>query len=109
MVEVVLTSPVAWPHPYGIMRHVGDVLEVTNDERDTLESLGVIGGPVAKTPEPAQDTPVVEAEEPAQEIAEGGVKRPARSANLEAWQDYARTQGIDPKGMKKPELIAALS
>lgn len=33
-------------------------------------------------------------------------KRPPKVAKLEAWQDYARSQGIDPKGMKKEDIIA---
>lgn len=41
--------------------------------------------------------------------APNGSARPAKSDPVAKWQDYARSQGIDPKGMTKQELIAELS
>lgn len=41
-----------------------------------------------------------------EEEALKGPARPAKSDPVAKWQDYARSLGIDPKGMTKQELIA---
>lgn len=56
--------------------------------------------PVTPPPKPATEA------EPADKPAPKRPKRPNRAAKLAVWQDYARTQGIDPKGYKREELIA---
>ncbi|WP_257202952.1 hypothetical protein [Corynebacterium cystitidis] len=117
MSQVVLAAPVAWPHPYGIMRHVGDVLDVSDEERNLLAGLGVIDpGPEAVAADDGGEhqeqggEPGPEAvADDAEDASDSDPERPPRSANLEAWQNYARTRGVDPKGMKKPDLIAVLT
>ncbi|WP_291478487.1 hypothetical protein [Corynebacterium sp.] len=59
--------------------------------------------PAVETPEPE---PAPAEPEPSDDAAEEKAKRPSKVAKLEAWQDYARSRGVDPKGMKKEELIA---
>ncbi len=34
------------------------------------------------------------------------MKRPYKAAKLAVWQEYARAQGLDPKGMTREEIIA---
>lgn len=115
MPKITLSSPIAWPHPHGIMRHFGDVLDVTDEERDLLVSLGAVadGRPAGAVPVVASDADKGNAqgepEDSAEDSAPAAVKRPAKSASLEAWQEYARTQGDDPKGATRQELIARYS
>ena len=37
-----------------------------------------------------------------------GPSMPAESDRKDAWEDYARSQGVDPAGMTKVELIERL-
>lgn len=57
-------------------------------------------------PSPAPQTEAVRQDAPAEPPAGSGVKRPSKAAKLAAWQDYARSQGLDPKKMTREELIA---
>lgn len=62
---------------------------------------------VPETPEATEDTPAPESE--GKSAAEEGPKRPPKTAKLELWQAYARSQGVDPGSMSRSEIIAALS
>jgi hypothetical protein len=60
----------------------GDEIEVHADDVDRLEAAGAFDAlPVTEEHE-SLEVPVVDS-------------RPSRNASLEAWQDYARTQGAD--------------
>lgn len=47
------------------------------------------------SPEPEQDVP-----------EQGDVPEPAGNASLEAWQEYAQAQGVDPGSKSRDELRA---
>lgn len=59
--------------------------------------------------------PVVEPAAPVEEVVESdsdvevdeGVSRPAKSAPVTAWREYADSLGVDTKGLSKAEIIAA--
>ena len=94
------------------LRARGSVVDV---DEETAERLRARGGLVDETavPELAEEPArVVEPVEEKQPEGVDGVEKaakPAKSAGIEAWRDYARANGLDPKGLSKQELIAALS
>ena len=92
----------------------GSVVEVDEATYGRLVELGAVEveAEVEATPEPE---PVVEAalepepeQEPEVEPAPV-VSRPAKSAPEDKWRAYAESLGLDVKGLKKPEIIAAVS
>lgn len=105
-----LDGPIRWP---GYSADVDDA---------TFEALAALGAiEVAPVSEPvADDAPELESDDPsgpepdpeadapdeADESPED-MDRPKKVANLDTWQAYARSVGIDPKGMTKAEIIAA--
>lgn len=90
----------------------GSVVEVDEATYGRLVELGAVEVESEATPEPE---PVVEAapepepeQEPEVEPAPV-VSRPAKSAPEDKWRAYAESLGLDVKGLKKPEIIAAVS
>ena len=114
--QVPLKGPIRWP---------GYTAEVDDATFDALSARGVLE--VAPEPEPdpepddpSEPEPDPEPDDPSEpepdpeadapdEVDEApeGVERPKKVANLDTWQSYARSLGIDPKGMTKAEIIAA--
>ena len=102
--QVPLKGPIRWP---------GYTAEVDDATFDALSARGVLE--VAPEPEPdpepddpSEPEPDPEADAPDEvDEAPEGVERPKKVANLDTWQSYARSLGIDPKGMTKAEIIAA--
>lgn len=89
-----------------VVRHApGDRLPANHPKRGWMLSHGIAVDeddvPAVGTPEPTPADP-----DPSDDATEEKSKRPSKVAKLEAWQDYARSRGVDPKGMKKEELIA---
>lgn len=102
-----LDGPIRWP---------GYSAEVDGPTFDALKALGaveVVEAPAeasaAVEDEPAEAPVEVESTDEPDEVEEApeGMERPKKVANLETWQTYARSMGIDPKGMTKAEIIAA--
>lgn len=87
------------------LRRVGEVVEVDDEVFASFSQLGVFAAPA---PEPAAPAKRVEVEPVAEPEAPAAVKRPRKTAPLDAWKAYAESKGIDPKGMTKAELIAAV-
>lgn len=104
--KVTLAKAIRLPgHP---LRARGAVVDVDEATAARLRERGVlVDETAAPEPSPVKVDPPVKDEKP-----EGGVEqaaKPAKSAKIELWQDYARANGLDPKGLSKQELIAALS
>lgn len=97
----------------------GLVYDVDGAYAERLVASGVAfdieGGelPVSEVESDAADAGAEEASEDtaeeASDEASDGLARPAKSDPVAKWQDYARSLGIDPKGMTKQELIAKFS
>lgn len=94
--QVPLKGPIRWP---------GYTAEVDDATFDALSARGVLE--VAPEPDPEPDDPSEPDPEPEPDEVPEGVERPKKVANLDTWQAYARSLGIDPKGMTKAEIIAA--
>lgn len=116
MPKVTLSAPVAWPHPHGIMRHYGDVLEVTEDELELLHSLGAVDVHEADQ-ESAESSGDEDADGGEESEADSGdapepvaarTERPDMTAPIAVWREYAAHLGIKTTGMKKPEIIGAI-
>lgn len=82
----------------------------THDIEDALfdefvdKGVFVVGTPpVVETAAPVED--VVESD-PDVEV-DDGASRPAKSAPVTAWREYADSLGVDTKGLSKAEIIAA--
>lgn len=108
--KVTLAKAIRLPgHP---LRARGSVVEVDEETAERLRARGVLVDETA-VPESAEEpVQVIEPVEEKQPEGVGGVEKaakPAKSAGIEAWRDYARANGLDPKGLSKQELIAALS
>lgn len=96
----------------GVVRALrpGRVYDLQDPYLSALLGSGAVADPdaapaPAPEPAPAPAEQVKSAEEPE---AEESPKPPRKTAKLEDWQDFARAQGIDPKGLSKQELIAAI-
>lgn len=118
--KVVLLKASPWPLPRGLMRPTGTVLEVTESEAAVLRERGLIADEEQEEPaevgelsedagdpnehadegEPeAQDSPEPPAPAPA---SAGGKKYPAlpkKSASVNVWREYARSNDIDIRGL----------
>ncbi|WP_426707541.1 hypothetical protein ACEN2D_02215 [Corynebacterium auriscanis] len=93
----------------------GDVVEVDDDVAAWLERSGsvvkptrgaavVAPAPAAVDSEPAPAPGEVEPDPEAKSVDDG---RPARTASIDQWRDYAKNCGIDTKGLNKQEIISA--
>lgn len=88
-------------------------------EGDDLEHARLRGALTASVPEPARVEPEVKAAPEPEPVAESKakpasdekpkVKRPAKTAPTSEWEAFLKSQGVNPKGMKKAEMIAAVS
>lgn len=89
------------------LRLAGEVVEV--DDGVFAEFVGrgvfVTGAPKPSKPVERQREPEGSAEP---EPAGDAPQRPRKAAALDAWRAYATAKGVDPKGMTKAELIAAV-
>ena len=89
------------------LRLAGEVVEV--DDGVFAEFVGrgvfVTGAPKPSKPVERQREPEADAEP---EPAGDAPQRPRKAAALDAWRAYATAKGVDPKGMTKAELIAAV-
>lgn len=86
------------------LRPAGFIVEVPDDVFEQFAPRGVFktetDTPTVEPVEDAKPRRAVKAETPE-------VKRPARSADIDQWREFATAQGINPKGLTKQELIAA--
>lgn len=108
--KVTLAKAIRLPgHP---LRARGAVIDVDEKTAERLRARGILADETA-VPEPVEEpVQVVEPVDKKQPEGVDGVEKavkPAKSAGIEAWRDYARANGLDPKGLSKQELIAALS
>ncbi|MGN0097221.1 MAG: hypothetical protein ACI38U_14305 [Corynebacterium sp.] len=101
-------------------RH-GDVLDLDDTEAQRLLELG-IGEPYAEQDDAPEDSDDADDSTDQDDVADAGSDededavdsdststRPSPAMNRKAWDDYARSVGVDPSKFKsKPELIAAL-
>lgn len=86
-------------------------------EGDDLEHARLRGALTSSVPESARVEPEVKAApEPVTESKvepvsdeKPKVKRPAKTAPTSEWEAFLKSQGVNPKGMKKAEMIAAVS
>lgn len=97
--QVPLGGPIRWP---------GYSAEVDVETHAVLSARGVLAPetdtPVARNTAASSDE-VKQATEA--EKAPGGLPRPRQAEAKEKWEAYARSLGIDPKGLDKQEIIAA--
>lgn len=105
MRKVTLAKSIRFPGDR--LRLAGEVVEV--DDGVFAEFVGrgvfVTGAPKPSKPVERQREPEAEAEP---EPAGDAPQRPRKAAALDAWRAYATAKGVDPKGMTKAELIAAV-
>lgn len=89
------------------LRLAGEVVEV-----DDAVFAEFVGRGVFVTDAPKPSKPVERLREPKLEAdpepAGDAPQRPRKAAALDAWRAYATAKGVDPKGMTKAELIAAV-
>lgn len=92
----------------------GDVVDVDAETAEWLESTGALAtvklAVKSKPVKPADDDAVDEqvdpdADEPGED--DDSAARPARTAPIDTWREYAESLGIATKGLSKQELIAA--
>lgn len=89
------------------LRLAGEVVEVDDGVFAEFVGCGVFvtGAPKPSKPVERQREPEGSAEP---EPAGDAPQRPRKAAALDAWRAYATAKGVDPKGMTKAELIAAV-
>ncbi|VZH85315.1 hypothetical protein [Corynebacterium rouxii] len=89
------------------LRLAGTVVDVAGEDLEVMRRRDVIAGESSEVePEPV----VVPEPDPVEEpVSETPVKKPLKSAGIDAWRVFATGLGIDVKGLKKPEIIAAVN
>lgn len=116
--KVVLLKASPWPLPRGLMRPTGTVLEVTESEDAVLRERGLIAAEEQEEPaevgelsEDAGDpnehadegeTEAQDSPEPPAPAPAGGKKYPAlpkKSASVNVWREYARSNDIDIRSL----------
>lgn len=117
MPKVVLANPTPWPLDNGLMRHYGDTLDVSEDEKRQLEELGLVmsdgltADNDAATPEPEEGAkPADKGDAPAPGEGKSYPPLPKKSQAPNAWREYARENDIDVRGLsEKSELIGHIT
>lgn len=112
MPKIVLAGATPWPRPNGLMHRFGDVLDVSDDQAGELRDLGLVledsksgsGKSEAEsaTVDKTADTESSELDRPAEPAADTGKKYPAlpkKSASVNVWREYARSNDIDIRGL----------
>lgn len=92
--------------PGSILRRSGSVVDVTEEQLGWLESLGAVARPAKKTVTVTKSPSV---KTPKKKVEKAEIPRPAKSASVDQWADFVTAKGIDPKGLSKREMIAAVS
>ena len=107
MRKVTLAKSIRFPGDR--LRLAGEVVEVDDDVFAEFVGRGVFVTGTSKPSEPVERQREPEADaEAVPEPAGGAPQRPRKAAALDAWRAYATAKGVDPKGMTKAELIAAV-
>lgn len=111
MVRVTLAKGCRLPgHP---VRPAGYTMDVTDEAFAEFEPRGFFVGQSEDEPETAENADAKAADESAgelePEVAEPneGMKRPAKTAPVDVWRKYAKSMGVEVKGLSKQEIIAA--
>ena len=112
MPKIVLAGATPWPRPNGLMRRFGDVLDVSDEQAGELRDLGLVledsksgsGKSEAEsaTVDNTADTESSEPDRPVEPAAGTGKKYPAlpkKSASVNVWREYARSNDIDIRGL----------
>lgn len=81
-------------------------MDVMDEVFAEFEPRGFFVGETEDEPAPASTTETVDDESADDEPAED-VKRPAKTAPVDAWRKYAESLGVEVKGLSKQEIIAA--
>lgn len=101
--------------PEDVIYPPGSVVSVDDETARWLESCGALRRPGDVKParvEPevkAAPEPVAESKAKPVSDEKPKVKRPAKTAPTSEWEAFLKSQGVNPKGMKKAEMIAAVS
>ena len=97
--------------PEDVIYPPGSVVSVDDETARWLESCGALRRP--GDVKPARVEPEVkpdpESESEPEPEHKSKVKRPAKTAPTSEWEAFLKSQGVNPKGMKKAEMIAAVS
>ena len=112
MPKIVLAGATPWPRPNGLMHRFGDVLDVSDEQAGELRDLGLVledsksgsgkGEAESATVDNTGDTESSEPDRPVEPAAGTGKKYPAlpkKSASVNVWREYARSNDIDIRGL----------
>lgn len=110
MVRVTLAKGCRLPgHP---VRPAGYTMDVSDEAFAEFEPRGFFVGHSEDEPETAENADATDADESARELdsatakPDEGMKRPAKTAPVDAWRKYAKSMGVEVKGLSKQEIIA---
>lgn len=84
----------------------GEVVEVSEQEAGFIARLGAEATTPAVKPAPVVESAPASAGEPVEK--DDGPERPPKSASAERWKEYLTAKGINPAGLSKREMIAAV-
>lgn len=106
MVKVTLSK--YWS-PEDVVHPPGSVVEVDEATAQWLEACGALVDPSAKSAvaKPATKPKQEPKQEPKEPVAASEVERPAKTAPVDTWRKYAKSLGVEVKGLSKQEIIAA--
>lgn len=90
----------------GPIRDRGYSAEVDEDTYQALKSHGVLAD--TEKPEVKVEVKTETEQEAVQSTKKSGPKRPAKSAPVQAWRDYADSRGIKTGGLTRSQIIGAV-
>lgn len=97
-----------------VIHREGDLIDVSDAEAAWLLKSGAATHPTTEADQSDEDTADQDITSDSDdtttddEDAEGDSERPLNAATKAIWEDYAKSKGIDTKGMDKAEIIAAV-
>lgn len=95
--------------PENVIYPPGSVVSVDDETARWLESCGALRRPGDVKPARVEPEVKPAPESEPEPEHKPKVKRPAKTAPTSEWEAFLKSQGVNPKGMKKAEMIAAVS
>ena len=85
----------------------GEIVEVTESEAEFITRLGADAAAPAVVEDAAPTVTPASADD-ADDGEDEGPEKPPKSASAERWKEYLTAVGINPSGLSKREMIAAV-
>lgn len=86
----------------------GEVVDVTESEAEFITRLGADAATAPVVVEDVAPTVTPASADDSDDGEDEGPEKPPKSASAERWREYLTAVGINPSGLSKREMIAAV-